>query len=147
MTATPPPAPAAPPRIVTVAFWFSAAGAVLLIAGGALGVLTALTTPPISAAPVPGLSRQLTLGLGALFLIVGLVIGFLSRGTRDRDKRFRRVQVGVSIALSMLAVYVVANGMSANLKFIGVAGVIAAAVGAALLLQRPAAAWFNADEQ
>lgn len=141
MPATPPP-PVARPRIVTTAFWVSVAGAVLLIAGGSLGVTIFLTTPAATAQRFQ-LSPQLIVGLGALFMIAGLVLGFLCGRTRNGDKRFRRAQVALSVVIVLLTFFLVVNGMSSNVTIPTFLGVIPVAVGATLLVRPAASAWFD----
>jgi hypothetical protein len=141
MSATPPP-PVARPRIITTAFWVSVAGAVLLIAGGSLGVTIFLTTPAATAQRLH-LSPQLIVGLGALFMIAGLVLGFLCGRTRNGDKRFRRAQVALSVVVVLLTFFLVANGMSSNVTIPTFLGVIPVAVGATLFVRPAASAWFD----
>jgi hypothetical protein len=146
MTATPPAAPSARPRVVTAAFWCSAVGAILLIAGGSLAVTISLTTAPAVAQKLHVHTLALTVA-GAISVFAGLALGFLSGRTRNGDDRFRRPQVGVSIGVAMVVVYLIFNQLSRYLTWPTFFGIIPAAVGAVLLTRPAAVAWFGADQQ
>ena len=125
MTATQP-----RPRIVNAAFWCWAAAAVLLVA---FGLLLAFSTDPL-----PVLFR----GVGGLFALSGLGLGYLAGQTRLGRERFRRAAVGLSLAIVVLvAVFCIgAQGLLWLLPMI-------LTMVAAVLMMRPSAQeWFDHEE-
>lgn len=134
-------APQARPRVVDVAFWMSVVGAVLLIAGGLLRATTSLTMPVSNAQQR---SAPLEVGLGALFIIAGCVLGFLCGRTRNGDKRFRRALAALAIVVVLLTFALVITGLYIYVAPLAVFGVIPVAVGATLFTRPGAEVWFDA---
>ncbi len=139
-------APEPRPRAVNVAFWLSLVGAILLIAGGLLGVTTALTTP-VSAFGAKFTHEQahqilvLHGGVGAVFAVAGIALGYLAGRTRNGDNRFRRAQVALSATIVLLT-FVLALIAGTSLELLSLIGVVPVAVGATLFTRPAAAAWF-----
>jgi peptidoglycan/LPS O-acetylase OafA/YrhL len=125
MTATQP-----RPRIVNAAFWCWAAAAVLLVA---FGLLLAFSTDPL-----PVLFR----GVGVLFALSGLGLGYLAGQARLGRKRFRRAAVALSLAIVViLALFTL---MSRGPVWLVV--MIVTMVGAVLMMRPSAQEWFDEEE-
>jgi len=117
-----------PPRIVQVAFWCWALGAVALVL---LGLLIATST-------APGFFR----GAGVIFAVAGLGLAFLAGRTRRGDSRFRRAAVALALTLVVLLVLfaILVHGLGwALVAALMLAGAIAAT-------RSSASAWFDAVE-
>jgi peptidoglycan/LPS O-acetylase OafA/YrhL len=125
MTATQP-----RPRVINAAFWCWAASAVLLVA---FGLLLAFSTDPL-----PVLFR----GVGGLFALSGLGLGYLAGQARLGRKRFRRAAVGLSLAIVViLALFTL---MSRGPVWLVV--MIVTMVGAVLMMRPSAEQWFDQEE-
>ncbi|CDO09506.1 hypothetical protein C1S82_09465 [Mycolicibacterium cosmeticum] len=135
------------PRIITVAFWLTMVGAVLLLAGGLVGVSTSLTTPA-SAFPDSlgeGQAHRILLmhgGVGAVLAVAGLGLSFLAGRTRNGDKRFRRALAALAGGV-VFVVFLLALFAPYNLELLALIGVVPVAVGATLFTRPAAAAWFE----
>jgi hypothetical protein len=135
------------PRIITIAFWLTMVGAVLLLAGGILGITTSLTTP-VSAFPASmgqGQAHRILLmhgGVGAVLALAGLGLSFLAGRTRNGDKRFRRALAALAGVVVFL-VFVIALLAPYNLELLTLIGVVPVAIGATLFTRPPAADWFE----
>lgn len=116
-------APPDRPRPVTIAFFLWLVAAILLVLLGLLLVS--------SRYEVPGVVR----GLGAVWIAVGLALGWLAGKARSGDPRYRRAAIALTLTASVLLVL-----------FIGplTVAIVIPAVAGAILAQRPAAnAWFD----
>lgn len=140
--------PTAPrPRIITIAFWLTMIGAVLLLAGGILGITTSLTTSP-SAFPASlgaGQVHRILLmhaGVGAVLAVAGLGLSFLAGRTRNGDKRFRRALAALAGSVVFI-VFLLALFAPYNLELLALIGVVPVAVGATLFTRPAAANWFE----
>jgi hypothetical protein len=139
-----------PPRSVTVAFWSWMAAAVLLIFGGLMAV-TAGYSRLLGSFPTASISedqiRSLTFlfrGVGVLFIIAGLAVGYLAGRTRKGDKRFRRATVVFSYALVLLLI-LCALLLGIVLPLPCLAG-IAAIIAAVAATRDTASTWFDATD-
>jgi hypothetical protein len=142
------PTPTSRPRAVDIAFWLSLLGSVLAIVGGSLGLTRSFTTSPDSFATslTEAQVHQILVlhgGVGAVFIVAGLALGFLAGRTRNGDKRFRRALAALAAALVLL-VFVVALLAPYALEIIALISVIPIAVAATLYTRPGAAAWFDA---
>lgn len=95
------------PRSVQVAFWAWLAAAILLVLAGLLLV----SAQPESAhgqmqASVSEDQMRVLVwfarGVGALYIVSGLAVGYLAGRTSRGDKRFRRAAVALSYAIVLL---------------------------------------------
>jgi hypothetical protein len=107
------------------------AAAVLLVS---FGLLLAFSPEAI-----PSLFR----GMGALFAVSGLGLGFLAGRARLGDERFRRA----AIALSLAAVVVLALFALYSRGPIWLIMMILTMLGAALMMRPPALEWFAQDQK
>jgi heme A synthase len=139
------------PRAVNIAFWVSIAGAVLLVAGGLLGIFRTFgefRTTFVTSVTDDQVRQILTMhrATGVVYVIVGLVLALLAGRTRKGDTRFRRALV----ALSVLVVVLLAAAMvflRIVLELPAVLAVIPIAIGATLFTRPSAAAWFGAEQE
>lgn len=146
---TSPQSPAARPRIVDIAFWLLAVGAVVLIMGGLQAVTMSFDTAR-SVAPSEATDDMvrswLTLcrATGVFYIVVGVVLAFVAGKTRGGDPRFRRATIGLTLSAVVLAVlFTVVVGIS-----LPVLVALAPLLIGAVLLTRPAAAqWFSAERE
>ncbi|MCV7177281.1 hypothetical protein [Mycolicibacterium sphagni] len=122
MTATEP-----RPRVVSIAIWCWLAAAILLILGGLLLVF--------SQDHVPIFFR----GAGALWIVSGALLSYLTGRARGGDSRFRRAAVALSVALAvLLALFsVMTNGLVWLLVLVLVI------IAAALVLRPSAQQWYT----
>lgn len=136
------------PRIVDGAFWSWLVAAVLLVLGGGVGPLllvsfdTLRRTTPTTVSDVQ-LQKWLMLYRGAwlLCLLIGLAIAYLAGRVRRGDNRSRRA----AVALSLVAVVLLAAGGFAHVVTLYALVSIIPLIIAAGLITRPAAsAWFDA---
>jgi peptidoglycan/LPS O-acetylase OafA/YrhL len=118
------------PRVVSAGFWCWAAASVLLVAFGLL-----LAFSPDS---LPTLFR----GMGVLFAVSGLGLGFLAGRARIGDARFRRA----AIALALAIVIVLALFALYSRGPIWLVMMILTMVGAVLMMRPPAQEWFDQSE-
>jgi hypothetical protein len=127
----PPPAPPSRPRIVDVAFWLWLAASILLVA---FGMLLALAQPGI-----PALWR----GVGVVYALAGLGLGYLAGRTRAGDARFRRAAVALALTLVvLLAVFaLISHGV------IWLLILVLTMAGAVLVMRPSAAVWFETTEE
>ena len=115
------------PVAVDIAFWLLIAAAAGLIAGGLLLVF--------STSAIPGFFR----GAGALFGVAGAVLAYLVSRARSGDTRFRRATVGMAMALvALLALFAL---ISQGVVWLLI--MVAAIVGAVLLIRPAATDWFG----
>lgn len=135
------------PRVITIAFWLTMVGSVLLLAGGILGISTSLTTPP-SAFPASlgaGQAHRILLmhgGVGAVLAVAGLGLSFLAGRTRNGDKRYRRALAALAGGV-VVVVFLLALFAPYNLELPALIGVVPVAVGATLFTRPAAADWFE----
>lgn len=134
------------PRIITIAFWLTMVGAVLLLAGGILGITTSLTTPE-SAFPAMGAGQAHRIllmhgGVGAVLAVAGLGLSFLAGRTRNGDKRFRRALAALAGGVVFI-VFLLALFAPYNLELPALIGVVPVAIGATLFTRPAAAEWFE----
>lgn len=125
MTAPPP-----RPRIVTAAFWCWVAAAIALVG---LGLLMAL-----SRANVPTFYR----GAGALFVVAGLVLGYLAGRANSGHAPLRRAAIGLALALVVLLALFTLMTQGA----LWLIPMILTMVGAVLMLRPTAQDWFDREE-
>jgi hypothetical protein len=135
------------PRIITTAFWLTAVGAVLILAGGIIGISTAVSTSP-SAFPASigeaQAHRILVMhgGVGAVLAIAGLALSFLAGRTRAGDRRFRRALAALA-GVVVVIVFVLGLFAPYNLELLSLIGVVPVAIGATLFTRPAAAPWFE----
>ena len=125
MTALPP-----RPRIVTAAFWCWVAGAISLVG---LGLLMAL-----SRVNVPTFYR----GAGVLFVVAGLVLGYLAGRANSGQAPLRRAAIGLALALVVLLALFTLMTQGA----LWLIPMILTMVGAVLMLRPAAQDWFDREE-
>lgn len=134
------------PAIVTTAFWLVLAGSVLLLAGGLLGLSSAIGTPrsafsaELSDSEVSSIVTMRG-GISALLLLTGLVLSFLAGRARNGDLRFRRAVVWLSVVLVAL-VFVLALLAPFAIAPLALFGVVPVAIGATLFMRPAASDWF-----
>ncbi|KAA0118636.1 hypothetical protein [Mycolicibacterium sp. P9-22] len=134
------------PAIVNIAFWLVLAGSVLLLAGGLLGLSSAIGTPrsAFSTELSDSEVRNIVImrgGISALLLITGLVLSFLAGRARTGDLRFRRAMVWLSVVLVAL-VFVLALLAPFAVAPLALFGVVPVAIGATLFMRPAASDWF-----
>lgn len=123
-------APQSRPRVVAAGFWCWAAAAVMLVAFGLL-----LTFAPDN---LPTLFR----GMGALFAVAGLGLGFLAGRARVGHAQFRRAGIALSLAIVvLLALFAVFSRGP-----IWLLPMILTMAGAVLMMRPPAQEWFDQEE-
>jgi hypothetical protein len=135
------------PRIITIAFWLTIVGAVLLLAGGILGITTSLTTPASAFPDSMGedqAHRVLLMhgGVGAVMAVAGLALSLLAGRTRNGDKRFRRALAALAGGVVFM-VFLLALFAPYNIELLALIGVVPVAVGATLFTRPAAAEWFE----
>ncbi|MCF6386436.1 hypothetical protein L2K20_05590 [Mycobacterium sp. MBM] len=140
------PTPAPRPTLVNIAFWLVLAGSVLLLAGGLLGVSSAIGTPRDAFSPdlSDGEVRSIVVmrgGVSALLLITGLVLSFLAGRARNGDLRFRRSMVWLSVVLVAL-VFVLTLLAPFAVTPLALFGVVPVAIGATLFMRPAVSDWF-----
>lgn len=141
------PIPPQRPTIVNIAFWLVLLGAVLLLAGGLLGVTSAFTTPrsafadDLSDSAVHSI-LVMRAGIGAICLLTGMGLSFLAGRTRNGDLRFRRSLVWLSVALVVL-VFVLALLAPFAITLPALFGVVPVAIGATLFMRPASSDWFQ----
>lgn len=95
------------PSAVTAAYWLLVLGAALLMAGGlitaSLGFETVRTTQPASVTDESvNALLWLNRGIGILFMLSALGLGWLARRALRRDPRFRRTAVALALAIVLV---------------------------------------------
>jgi uncharacterized BrkB/YihY/UPF0761 family membrane protein len=95
------------PSAVTTAYWLLVLGAALLMAGGlitaSLGFETVRRTQPASVTDESvNALLWLNRGIGILFMLSAVALGWLARRARRRDPRFRRAAVALALAIVLL---------------------------------------------
>jgi uncharacterized BrkB/YihY/UPF0761 family membrane protein len=95
------------PSAVTTAYWLLVLGAALLMAGGlitaSLGFETVRRTQPASVTDESvNALLWLNRGIGILFILSAVALGWLARRARRRDPRFRRAAVGLALAIVLV---------------------------------------------
>ena len=95
------------PSAVTTAYWLLVLGAALLMAGGlitaSLGFETVRRTQPASVTDESvNALLWLNRGIGILFMLSAVALGWLARRARRRDPRFRRAAVGLALAIVLV---------------------------------------------
>jgi len=134
------------PAIVNIAFWLVAAGAVLLLAGGLLGLTSAFGTPRSAFSPdlSDGEVRSIIImrgGISALLLVAGVALSFLAGRARNGDLRFRRSTVWLSASLVAL-VFVLTLLAPFAVTPVALFGVVPVAIGATLFMRPASSDWF-----
>ncbi len=119
------------PRVVTVAFGCWVVASVLLVA---FGLLLAFSQDPL-----PVLFR----GVGVLFALSGLGLGYLSGQARLGHARFRRA----AVALALAVVVVLALFALISRAPIWLLVMILAMVGAVLMMRPSAHDWFDQEDK
>jgi hypothetical protein len=141
--------PLSRPRVVDVAFWLLAVGAVVLIGGGMLAATVSFDAArgAIDSAVSDEQVRQYLLlyrGMGIGSVLSGVGLAFLAGRTRGGDARFRRATVGLGLAVTvLLAVLAVAFGITQPITLAAVLPIVA---GVILLLRPASSAWFTAKD-
>ena len=95
------------PSAVTTAYWLLVLGAALLMAGGlitaTLGFETVRRTQPASVTDESvNALLWLNRGIGILFILSAVALGWLARRARRRDPRFRRAAVALALAIVLV---------------------------------------------
>jgi general stress protein CsbA len=95
------------PSAVTTAYWLLVLGAVLLMAGGlitaTLGFETVRRTQPASVTDESvNALLWLNRGIGMLFMLSAVALGWLARRALRRDPRFRRAAVALALAIVLV---------------------------------------------
>jgi hypothetical protein len=134
------------PAIVNIAFWLVLAGAVLLLAGGLLGVSSAVSTPRSAFGPElsDGAVRSIVImrgGIGGLLLVTGLVLSFMAGRARNGDLRFRRTVVWLAVAVVVL-VFLLTLLAPFAVTPLALFGVVPVAIGATLFMRPASSDWF-----
>lgn len=101
------------PRVVDVAFWLWALGAILLILLGLITVTTSSDGLREQLAGTDGVDTEILLvrALGGLSLAVGLAIGLVVHGVREGSPRARFVAVLLSAVYSVVQMLLVLVGL------------------------------------
>ncbi len=134
------------PALVNIAFWLVLAGSVLLLAGGLLGLSSAIGTPREAfSADLPDSEvRSIVVmrgGVSALLLITGVVLSFLAGRARNGDLRYRRSMVWLSVVLVAL-VFLLTLLAPFSVTPLALFGVVPVAIGATLFMRPAASDWF-----
>ncbi|ANE82310.1 hypothetical protein A7U43_26380 [Mycobacterium adipatum] len=134
------------PALVNIAFWLVLAGSVLLLAGGLLGLSSAIGTPreAFSADLSDSEVRSIVVmrgGVSALLLITGVVLSFLAGRARNGDLRYRRSMVWLSVVLVAL-VFLLTLLAPFSVTPLALFGVVPVAIGATLFMRPAASDWF-----
>lgn len=136
------------PRALTIAVWLLIAGSVLLLAGGLLALtfgfdaLRQVTPATISDAQL----RQLLAfrrGAGAICVVAGLGLAYLTGKTRNGDVRFRRATIGLGLALIVL-VGILQVGV--NIGLVALVSLLPIIAGTLLLTRPVVASWFESGD-
>ena len=95
------------PSAVITAYWLLVLGAALLMAGGlitaSLGFETVRRTQPASVTDESvNALLWLNRGIGILFMLSAVALGWLARRARRRDPRFRRAAVALALAIVLV---------------------------------------------
>jgi uncharacterized membrane protein YidH (DUF202 family) len=95
------------PSAVTTAYWLLVLGAALLMAGGlitaSLGFETVRRTQPASVTDESvNALLWLNRGIGILFMLSAVALGWLARRALRRDPRFRRAAVALALAIVLV---------------------------------------------
>jgi uncharacterized membrane protein YidH (DUF202 family) len=95
------------PSAVTTAYWLLVLGAALLMAGGlitaSLGFETVRRTQPASVTDESvNALLWLNRGIGILFMLAAVALGWLARRALRRDPRFRRAAVALALAIVLV---------------------------------------------
>lgn len=146
MTASPTPSR---PRVVDIAFWALVGGAVLLIFGGLLAVTVTFETARSALSEEmtnDQVSEYLTVyrGVGAGSIVAGAGLAFVASRARRGDETFRRVTVGLALAIAVVLVLLAAGARVG--QPVTLLALVPIAVGAVLLTRRSAAPWFDRNE-
>jgi ABC-type Fe3+ transport system permease subunit len=138
-------APAPRPRLLTVAFWFWVAGAVLLMLSGLMAATQSFdAVRKVAAKTVTDETVRnfinLNRGAGILCILLGVAIAYLAGRTRQGDKRFRRATVTLSLAVvALLVLCALVIGLPAPALLAALALIVAV-----VCATRPAAnEWFD----
>ncbi|MFD4365909.1 hypothetical protein [Rhodococcus sp. NPDC058521] len=101
------------PRVVDVAFWLWAVGAILLILLGLITVTTSSDGLREQLAGTDGVDTEILLvrALGGLSLAVGLAVGLVVHGVREGRPRSRFVAVLLSAVYSVVQMLLVLVGL------------------------------------
>lgn len=134
------------PALVNIAFWLVLAGSVLLLAGGLLGLSSAIGTPreAFSADLSDSEVRSIVVmrgGVSALLLITGVVLSFLAGRARNGDLRYRRSMVWLSVVLVAL-LFLLTLLAPFSVTPLALFGVVPVAIGATLFMRPAASDWF-----
>lgn len=135
------------PTVVNIGFWLVLVGAVLLLAGGLLGVSVAISSEDtvfgknVSADSVQSL-RFLLGGMSVLWLGAGLALSFLVGRARNGDLRFRRATVGMAIAVVVM-IFLLTLLAPFTVTLPTLFGVVPVAIGATLFMRPAASDWFR----
>jgi hypothetical protein len=138
------------PRLVDIAFWLLVGGAVLLILGGLLAATVSYETARSAIGPEVSneqVRNYLTVyrGLGIGSVLAGGGLAFVSGRVRRGDPNFRRVTIGLAIAIAVVLVLLAAGGGVA--QPVTLLSLVPIAAGAILLTRRGAAGWFDREGQ
>ncbi|MGU3501228.1 hypothetical protein [Mycobacterium sp. C31M] len=134
------------PTIVNIAFWLVLVGAVLLLAGGLLGLSVAFSAEDAvfgknTSADAVQTLRILLGGLSVLWALVGMALSFLAGRARNGDLRFRRVVVWMAVAVVVM-VFLLTLLAPFTITLPVLFGVVPLAIGATLFMRPAASDWF-----
>lgn len=141
--------PLSRPRVVDVAFWLLAVGAVVLIGGGLLAATVSFDSArgAIDSAVSDEQVRQYLLlyrGMGIGSVLSGAGLAFLAGRTRGGDARFRRATVGLGLAITViLAVLAFVFRIAQPITLAAVLPIMA---GVVLLTRLASSAWFTSKD-
>lgn len=144
----PDPRPATRPRVVEVAFWALALGAVLLVVGGLMAATLSFDTvrglaePSVSDDQLHDYLRFHRM-VGVFSLVSGVALAFVAgRTRRSGDDRFRRAAIALALTAVVL---IVLFSRPAGSNIMVLLGLIPTVVGAVALTRPAAKQWFVSE--
>lgn len=137
------------PRVVDIAFWALIGGAVLLIFGGLLAVTVTFETARTALSEQMSneqVRQYLTVyrGVGVGSIVAGGGLAFVASRARRGDPKFRRVTVGLALAIAVVLVLMAAGARVG--QPVTLLSLVPIGVGAVLLTRRSAAPWFESRD-
>lgn len=117
------------PRVVEVAFYLWLLAAISLVVLGMLVAFTKGDVPPVFR------------GVGVLFAVSGLALGFLAGRSRDGNPRMRRA--GVGLALALVVVLVLFTLLTRGVLWL--IPMVLTMAGAMLIMRPSAEVWFTPE--
>ncbi|GGF95873.1 hypothetical protein GCM10007304_07180 [Rhodococcoides trifolii] len=142
--------PISRPRVVTIVFWVWTASAVVLLLLGLLSVTISgdtvrqsVTSAGLSAADADGYVT-LFRAVGALILVVGAAIGFMTGRVGKGDIRFRRALAALSMVFALVLIGATLVGVIV-VPILGLLSAVLLLVAAVLSFRPSAEPWFSRD--